>query len=121
MTVGAIILTAWAPLLAGMGLSFLYSGLETGTYTVNKIRLELRAESPGGRARRLHGLLRDPGKPLLVVLIGNNLANYLASAGMVALVRSEWTAVLLLTPMVLIFCELLLTCFFSAFRLFFGF
>jgi len=104
---GAHMLMGWAALLAGMALSFLYSGLETGTYTVNKIRLELRAESGGPVARRLHALLRDPGKPLLVVLIGNNLANYLASAGMVWLVVNEWTAVLILTPLVLVFCELL--------------
>ena len=107
IAVGTDLLIGWAALLAGMTLSFLYSGLETGTYTVNKIRLELRADSGSRVARRLHGLLRDPGKPLLVVLIGNNLANYLASAGMVALVAGEWTAVVVLTPLVLIFCELL--------------
>ena len=103
----------WAALLAGMALSFLYSGLETGTYAVNKVRLDLRAASGAGPARRLAAMLADPGKPLIVVLVGNNLANYLASAGMVLILTSrawpspEWYAVAILTPLIFVFCELL--------------
>ena len=106
-------LAGWACLLAGMALSFLYSGVETGTYVVNKIRLDLRAEAGDRRARRLRTMLRKPGPPLVVVLIGNNLANYLASAGMVIILttrgiaRSDWYAVAILTPLVFVFCELL--------------
>jgi len=106
-------LAGWGAMLVGMALSFVYSGLETGTYAVNKIRLELRIESGSRQARRLHSILRDPGMPLLVVLIGNNLANYLASAGMVLIltsrgvVRADWYSVAILTPVVFIFCELL--------------
>ncbi len=107
------LLAGWAALLAGMTLSFLYSGLETGTYAVNKVRLDLRAASGAPPARRLAAMLADPGKPLVVVLIGNNLANYLASAGMVLILTGrgwrspQWYAVAILTPLIFIFCELL--------------
>jgi putative hemolysin len=100
-------LGGWAALLIGMTLSFIYSGMETGNYVVNKIRLELRAEAGQRRAVRLHGLLAKPDTPLIVVLIGNNLANYLASAGMFLIVQSEAYAALILTPLVFVFCELL--------------
>ena len=105
-------LAGWACLMAGMVLSFLYSGVETGTYVVNKIRLDLHAEAGNRRARRLRAMLRDPGRPLVVVLIGNNLANYLASAGMVLVLtargvaHTDWYSVAILTPLVFVFCEL---------------
>ena len=106
-------MTGWAALLGGMSLSFLYSGLETGTYTVNKIRLDLRAESGGRRARRLRAMQRDPGRSLITLLVGNNLANYLASAGLVMVVtargwgHADWYSVAILTPLIFVFCELL--------------
>ncbi len=103
----------WAMLLSGMTLSFLYSGLETGTYAVNKIRLDLRAESGSRRASRLRRLQRHADRSLIAILVGNNLANYLASAGMVLVLttrrwpRPDWYAVAILTPLIFIFCELL--------------
>lgn len=100
-------LCGWAALLIGMTLSFLYSGMETGNYVVNKIRLELRAEAGQRRAVRLHALLAETDTPLIVVLVGNNLANYLASVGMFLIVQSEAYSALILTPLVFVFCELL--------------
>jgi len=106
-------LTGWAALAAGMVLSFLYSGLETGVYSVNKIRLELSAASGGRLARRLRRVTGAPGGPLGTLLIGNNLANYLASAGMVMVLsawgvaRPDYVALAALTPAVFIFCEVL--------------
>lgn len=106
-------LTGWAALGLGMALSFIYSGMETGAYVVNKVRLDLRAESGDSRARRLRAMLRQPDKPLIVILIGNNLANNLASAGVVMMlaVRLQdakwWHSAAILTPLVFIFCELL--------------
>ena len=103
----------WAMLLVGMILSFLYSGLETGCYVVNKIRLDLRADSGNRPARRLLSIHRHPGKMLVVLLVGNNLANYLASAGMVVILtcsewaHPDWYSVAILTPVIFIFCELL--------------
>jgi CBS domain containing-hemolysin-like protein len=101
----------WILLAGGMALSFLYSGVETGAYVLNKVRLDLRAESGSRSARRLAGALADPSGLLAVVLAGNNLANYLASAGMVLLLsdyrHAEWLAMAILAPLTLIFCEML--------------
>lgn len=102
---------AWLLLTVGVALSFLYSGIETGAYVLNKIRLDLRAESGSRSARRLLRALADPGRLLGTVLIGNNLSNYMASAGMVLLMagrpHAEWWAMAVLTPITLVFCEML--------------
>ncbi len=108
-----VLIVGWAMLLVGMALSFLYSGLETGCYVVNKIRLDLRADSGNRSARRLLAIHRRPGRALIVLLVGNNLANYLASAGMVVILtyrgclHADWYSVAILTPVIFIFCELL--------------
>ncbi|MDY7009131.1 MAG: CNNM domain-containing protein [Planctomycetota bacterium] len=103
----------WAMLLTGMVLSFLYSGMETGCYAVNKIRLDLRSASGNRSARRLLDIHRHLGRAIVVLLVGNNFANYLASAGMVVILthrgwlHAEWYSVAILTPVIFIFCELL--------------
>lgn len=101
----------WILLAGGLSLSFLYSGVETGAYVLNKVRLDLRAESGSRSARRLANALADPSGLLAVVLAGNNLSNYLASAGMVLLLsertHAQWLAMAILTPLTLIFCEML--------------
>ena len=63
----------------GLVLSALYSGLETGLYTVNKIRLDVRASSGIASANRLLALIDRPTRMLAVLLVCNNVANYLAS------------------------------------------
>lgn len=66
--------------------SAFFSGMETGLYVVNKIRLELQAERGGRDARRLRGILHRPGNLLAVILVGNNLFNYTATFSMSLLV-----------------------------------
>ncbi len=113
LAVAAGELIGWAALLGGMVFSFLYSGLETGLYSVNKIRLELSAEAGARAARRLRRALNAPGGPLGTLLIGNNLANDVASAGMVlvltawAVPRPDYVSLAVLAPVVFLFCELL--------------
>ncbi len=66
-------------LFAGIVLSALFSGLETGIYTTSRLRLFLDEQAgvtAAGRARRL---LRDMPSLLTVLLVSNNLANWLAS------------------------------------------
>jgi CBS domain containing-hemolysin-like protein len=101
-----------ALLLVCMGGSFLYSGLETGVYMLNRIRLDLRAEAGQRSARRLRRLLSRHTNFLAVLLIGNNLANYALSftistlfvlAGMEA--RAEWYTLAVATPLLFILCE----------------
>ena len=103
----------WVVLVGGLTLSFLYSGLETGTYVVNKIRLDLLADAGSRRAIKLQSALRGKYEPLGVLLIGNNLANYIASMGIVMILTFRnwthpgWSAMFILTPIVFVFCELL--------------
>ncbi|MGC9453729.1 MAG: CNNM domain-containing protein [Phycisphaerae bacterium] len=106
-------LIAWIVLLwAGLVLSAYYSGMETGLYVLNKIRLDLRAESGEKRGRTLRGLLRDPNSFLAILLVGNNLANYattFAVSGIaVALGRrqlAEALSMLVVTPTLFILGE----------------
>ena len=86
MTWGAVtIWLGWAALAAGLALAFVCSGVETGTYVLNKIRLDLRAESGHRHAARLRGLLQRPEETLTVLLLLTNIAIYVASAALVAL------------------------------------
>jgi len=63
-------------LAASVGLSALFSGMETGLYVLNKVRLDLRAEAGSRQARRLRRLLKKPNNLLSVLLIGTNVASY---------------------------------------------
>ncbi len=61
-------------------LSALYSGSETGIYAVNRLRLELRAESASDHAARsLARLVASHEALLCVLLLGNNIANEAAT------------------------------------------
>jgi len=78
---------AWlAVAFVGVALSALYSGLETGVYCFNRIRLAARAaDAPRRSGARL--LLREAqhmDRTLATLLIGNNVANYLGTFGVAA-------------------------------------
>ena len=99
----------------GLLLSALCSGLEIGLYTINRVRLAVRSGRGDRRAVRLDRELRDPGRSLTTLLIGNNIANYLGSLGIMALLKSSglsdtWAIVidtLILVPLLFIFAETL--------------
>ena len=78
----------WAAALVGILVSALASGVETGLYRLNRIRLRLRADSGDRRARTLQGLLGDLRGQIIVCLIGANLGDYLATAMLTLLVAS---------------------------------
>jgi putative hemolysin len=71
--------------LAGLLLSATYSGLETGLYTLNRVRLAVRADRGNRAARRLRAMLDAPSKMLATLLLGNNIANYAGSFGVAGL------------------------------------
>lgn len=73
--------------LAGICLSALFSGLETGIYTINRVRVEVRANRGEPAARRLVHELRHPARLLSTLLIGNNVANYLGTFGVAAILN----------------------------------
>ncbi len=65
--------------LAAIALSGFYSGSETGLYSVSRLRLRIDAENGNLRSARLLRLLQDDRKALSTLLVGTNLANYLAT------------------------------------------
>jgi putative hemolysin len=72
-------------MLAGLVMSALYSGLETGLYTINRVRLMVRASHHEKSAVRLRNLINNPNHMLATLLLGNNIANYAGSFGIAAI------------------------------------
>ncbi len=103
-----------ALLLIGILASAFFSGIETGVYSMNRLRLSLLAERQGQvRAKLLHSIVSREDLLLCVFLIGNNLANGLtAQVGEILasgwLPDPRWSAVvtaLLLTPVLFMTSE----------------
>ncbi|MBC8523184.1 DUF21 domain-containing protein [PVC group bacterium] len=109
------ILVSIAIAVVGLFLSALYSGLETGMYTINRIRLDVRAAAHMPSAVRLKSLIDKPTRMLAVLLVCNNIANYLASYGTARLLDQTslgpWSSILVnsvcLIPILFIFGEVL--------------
>src|SRR5690606_32443968 len=87
--------------------SALYSGLETGSYSLNRVRLQVLRHQGWRSARTLDRLLHNPVTLLSTLLIGNNIMNYMGTAGLAVLLEdagySEWQTValncLIVTPL----------------------
>ncbi len=73
----------FAILALGLFLSAFFSGSETGFYRVTRVRLLMDAMSGDFIARSLMWLTDRPTLVVATVLIGNNIANYLVSFGLV--------------------------------------
>jgi len=101
--------------LLGVFLSSLFSGMETGVYCVNRLRLRVRADRGETGARLLQREMDREQRLLSTLLIGNNLANYIGTLGVAAIMTGmqlpEWQAILLnaavLTPLLFVFGETL--------------
>ncbi|MEO0529895.1 MAG: CNNM domain-containing protein [Planctomycetota bacterium] len=100
----------------GMMLSAFFSGSETGFYRVPRMRLVIDAVGGDRTARGLLWASNHPEAFVATALVGNNVANYLASSAIVgaagvllpaAGLAGEMTLTLLLAPVVFIFGELL--------------
>jgi len=112
MTLTGIIMWSVIGLLGTIG-SALFSGLETGIYTLNRVRLHLRSGQGDRRALILEGMIGNPNRTLGTLLIGNNIANYAASLGITALLEAggfgDWGVVLftamILTPILFVLGE----------------
>jgi CBS domain containing-hemolysin-like protein len=104
-------------LLLGLGifLSALFSGSETGFYRVTRVRLLLDGLDGDRVSRMLLRLTNHPALFVATTLIGNNVANYLVSLGIVLSVQlafgesqvAEMLAPMVLSPWVFVYCELL--------------
>ncbi len=81
-------ITSLCAVVLGFLGSALFSGVETGSYMVNRIRLRRRERDGRRSARMLSHLLQFPYIFIYTVLICNNIANYLVSMGVTNLYLS---------------------------------
>ncbi len=90
--------------LLGFAGSALYSGLETGAYSLNRIRLQVMMQRGDRAAITLHHMVTHPTELLTTLLIGNNITNYLGTAAMGVILASrglgDWEAILMNTLIV---------------------
>ena len=116
-------LTVWLSLmLLGFAGSALYSGLETGVYSLNRVRLQVAAHQHRRGAASLRRLIDRPSLVLSTLLMGNNIANYLGSASLTIILTatqlSETQTIILntliVTPILFVFGETLPKDLFSA-------
>ena len=105
----------WAMMFGGLIGSALYSGLETGSYRLNRVRLQILEHKGRRAAKALQQLLHQRELLLCTLLVGNNVANYMGTAGL-AVILEDWGLtdtqvvllnVLIITPLLLIFGETL--------------
>ena len=109
-------LIIWYGLIAvGLIGSALFSGLETGVYSLNRVRLHLLAHQGEHGARAMARMLAKPGAMLAALLVSNNICNNLAASAMAVVFEayefSQWQIIglslLIVTPMLFVFAETL--------------
>jgi len=93
-------------------LSAAFSGLETGTYRLSRLRLRLGQEKGDLKYILLGKAMRDGSALLLTLLVGNNLVNYLATSSVTYLFlavapdhAAELLATSLTAPLLFVFGE----------------
>ncbi len=100
---------------AAVAATGLFAGLETGIYTLNRVRLAVRAARGEPAAVRLRREVEHPNRTLSVLLIAENAASYVASFCLAQILHtlglSDWTLIvveaLLLAPLFFVFAETL--------------
>lgn len=111
-----MIAAALAMALVGLALSALMSGSETGFYRATRLRLVVDALGGDRVSRWLLWLINQPALFVATILVGNNLANYLLSLGVVLAAHrlsgadsmaAELAAPILLAPVLFVYGELL--------------
>ncbi len=65
----------------------LFSGMETGIYTLNRVRLAARAAKQSRSAKRLRAELQHPNRLLATLLVGTNIAHAGLSAATTAVME----------------------------------
>lgn len=109
-------LHVFALLIAGILLSAFFSGSETGFYRASRLRFALDGITGDPVSRGLLWLVNNPTLFVATTLIGNNVANYLVSIGIVMGTNrllgghnsfAEVAAPILLAPVIFVYGELL--------------
>lgn len=102
-------------LAAGVVLSAMFSGSETGFYRVVRVRLLLDGLGGDPISRMLLQLTNQPALFVATTLIGNNVANYITSLAIVLATNllfansqaAETVAPMVVSPLIFVYCELL--------------
>lgn len=97
--------------IVALALSAFFSGTETGVYCLNHVRLSVRAGQNDSRAKLLTSLMQRPQDLVITTLLGTNIADYLATVCVTALLLrlaagenlAEAYATAVLTPLILVF------------------
>lgn len=93
---------------AGLLLTAFFAGYETGFVSCNPIRVRYLAEKENDpNALRLLAYLHQPDRMLTVVLLGTNLSLVLGTIAITQYLRSSWLSMIVATPLVLVFAEIL--------------
>ena len=95
--------------------SFFMSGMETGVFSLSRLRLRRLVRAGNPQARLLLGYLEEPEDFLWTILVGNTLANLVAVGLTVGLLRPGlnakslwvWSAFLVFVLFFYFWCELL--------------
>lgn len=112
------ILGALALFGVGVRLSAFFSGVETGFYRANTLRLGIDAQAGDRLAKRILDFLHSPSYFVVTTLVGNNIANYITTVSIgltiVAVSQPEsrvwWyeiVATVLVAPFIFVFGELM--------------
>lgn len=105
---------ALALLFAGVCLSALFSGSETGFYRASRVRIVMDALDGNRLSKYLLYLTNQPALFVATALIGNNMANYITSLAVVLMTRSlypsdaaamEMIAPILMSPVLYVYGE----------------
>ena len=89
MTSYATFLVAFFGVALCLLLSFLLSGMESGVFALNRLRVRRLARLGNAQAQILHGFLEKPEKFLWTILVGNTLVNFLILGWVIAKLH-EW-------------------------------
>jgi len=99
-------------MILSTSLDALFCGMEIGLYSLNKIRLELRAEGGSRSARLLARMLRNPNNLLAILLVGTNLARYVTTFSLTSMFvlagladRAEWYTLAVATPLLFVLSD----------------
>ena len=68
----------WTAIAVLLAVSFVFSGIEAGILSLNRVRLRNRVKHRDAAALRLQELLKEPERLLLTVVIVTNMANIFA-------------------------------------------
>lgn len=72
----------WAFVVGGLvavAIGALLSGIEIGLYTINRVRLSVRASHGDRQANRIQEVLKSPVRMFATLMVATNIANYTSS------------------------------------------